>query len=189
VLTFHTTPEEMREMADDSFTLTTFSTAWQQYQDHIKEALAPLTAEQLALRAAPGLRSIGEIALHLVGCRMYWLTEFLGEDGGAEMKAYARWNAVGLGAPYASWNEAALALGTPVLTDAELAEGLDRTWHLMADCLTRWSPADMRETFPDEPVEVSRAKVVWHVLEHDLHHGGELSLTLGMHGIHAAFAV
>jgi uncharacterized damage-inducible protein DinB len=31
--------------------------------------------------------------------------------------------------------------------------------------------------------------VVWHVLEHDLHHGGEISLTLGMHGIDAEFAV
>jgi len=27
------------------------------------------------------------------------------------------------------------------------------------------------------------------VLEHDLHHGGEISLTLGMHGIPAEFAV
>ena len=35
----------------------------------------------------------------------------------------------------------------------------------------------------------SRAWVVWHVLEHDLHHGGEVSLTLGVHGIPAEFAV
>jgi uncharacterized damage-inducible protein DinB len=34
-------------------------------------------------------------------------------------------------------------------------------------------------------VDLSRAWVVWHVLEHDLHHGGELSLTLGMHGLQA----
>jgi uncharacterized damage-inducible protein DinB len=27
--------------------------------------------------------------------------------------------------------------------------------------------------------------VVWHLIEHDLHHGGELSLTLGMHGVAA----
>jgi uncharacterized damage-inducible protein DinB len=33
--------------------------------------------------------------------------------------------------------------------------------------------------------EFSRAWVVWHVLEHDLHHGGEISLTLGMHGLQA----
>ncbi len=86
-------------MAEDNFTLTTFYTSWKAYQDHLKAALAPLTTEQLALRAAPGLRSVGENAMHIVGCRTFWFTEFLGENGGEEMKAYA------------SWNKAALSLG------------------------------------------------------------------------------
>jgi uncharacterized damage-inducible protein DinB len=30
---------------------------------------------------------------------------------------------------------------------------------------------------------VSRSWVIYHVMEHDLHHGGELSLTLGIHGL------
>jgi hypothetical protein len=68
-------------MADDTFALTTFYTSWKAYQDHLKEALAPVTAEQLALRAALGLRSVGENALHIVGCRIYWFTGFLGEVG------------------------------------------------------------------------------------------------------------
>ena len=49
----------------------------------------------------------------------------------------------------------------------------------------------MEQTFPDdwegEIVQLSRAWVVWHVLEHDLHHGGEVSLTFGIHGIKANF--
>jgi hypothetical protein len=65
---------------------------------------------------------------------------------------------------YAGWNEVALALGAPVPTAAELAQGLDRTWQCMADCLARWSPADMHQTFPDnwdgKQVDVSRAWVV-----------------------------
>ncbi len=166
-------------MAEDHFTLTTFYTSWKAYQDRIKAALAPLTAGQLALRAAPHLRSIGEHALHIVGCRVYWFTEFLGEDGGEEMKMYV------------SWNEAALSPGASIPSAAELTQALDYTWRCMADCLARWSPDEMRRTFPDnwdgKPVELSRAWVVWHVMEHDLHHGGELSLTLGMHGIPADF--
>jgi uncharacterized damage-inducible protein DinB len=31
----------------------------------------------------------------------------------------------------------------------------------------------------------TRGWIIWHVVEHDLHHGGELSLTLGMHGVPA----
>ncbi len=57
-------------MAEDNFTLTTFYSSWKTYQDRLKESLAPLSAEQLALRAAPGLRSIGENALHIIGCRV-----------------------------------------------------------------------------------------------------------------------
>jgi uncharacterized damage-inducible protein DinB len=162
-------------MAEESFTLTTFYSSWKAYQEHIKASLAPLTAAQLALRAAPGLRSIGENAAHIVGCRAGWFTEFLGEDGGAEVKASA------------SWDEP----GAPARTAAELVQGLDWTWQLMADCVARWSPNDMRQTFEDDwdgkKVQLSRAWVLWHVLEHDLHHGGEVSLTLGMHGIPADF--
>ncbi len=160
-------------MAEDNFTLTTFYESWKAYQDQLKKALAPLTAEQLALRAAPGLRSIGENALHIVGCRSFWFTEFLGETGGEEMKVYARWNEAAVsGSPV-----------TPAPTAADLTQGLAHTWRLMADCLARWSSADMRQTFPDDPVDLSRAWVVWHVLEHDLHHGGEISYALGMHGL------
>jgi len=166
-------------MAEDNFTLTTFYTCWKAYQDHIKGALAPLKASQLELRAAPQLRSIGENALHIIGCRAFWFIEFLGEDGGSEMKVYT------------GWNEVALALGAPIPTTAKLAQGLDRTWQCMADCLARWSPDDMRRTFPDDwdgkHVDVSCAWVVWHVMEHDLHHGGELALTLGLHRLPADF--
>lgn len=160
-------------MADENFTLTTFYKQWGEYQAHIRDSVAPLTAEQLALRAAANLRSIGENAAHIIGCRAGWFTFVLHEDASAEVKAYAE------------WDEAVPRTG------AELAQALDASWQLMANSIARWSDADMRETFPDEwdgvIVQLSRAWVVWHVLEHDLHHGGEISLTLGMHGIPATF--
>ena len=167
-------------MVEDTFTLTTFYRFWKAYQDHIKGALAPLTAEQLGLRAAPHLRSIGENALHIIGTRVGWFIVFLGEDFGEEMGGYLK------------RNEIALRQEAPIPTAAELVQGLDLTWQCMADCLDRWSPDDMQHTFTDKQddgtqVDVSRAWVVWHVLEHDLHHGGELSLTLGMHGLPADF--
>ena len=46
-------------MADENFTLTTIYDNWKTYQGHIKASVAPLTAEQLTLRAAPHLRTIG----------------------------------------------------------------------------------------------------------------------------------
>ncbi|MBA3826716.1 MAG: DinB family protein [Ktedonobacterales bacterium] len=149
-----------------------FYTQWKAYQEHIKEAVAPLTAEQLTLRAAPGLRSIGENAAHIIGCRAGWFIYTLGEEGDAYLKAWEEHN------EYAQ-------------SATELVHGLDATWQLMADRLARWNPVDMQQTFPDdwdgEIVHLSRAWVIWHVLEHDLHHGGEISLTLGMHGLKSSF--
>ncbi len=162
-------------MADQTYTLTTFYDNWKTYQEHIKAALAPLTADQLELRAAPHLRSIGENALHIVGCRAGWFTFVLHEDCGEDVKAYA------------SWDERS----APERTPAELTAALDRTWQAMSERLARWSDADMRQIFKDDwdgkIVHLSRAWIVWHVMEHDLHHGGELSLMLGMHGLASDF--
>lgn len=162
-------------MTEPNFTLMAFYASWKAYQEHITGALTPLTASQLELRATPAYRSIGELALHIVGCRIYWFTEFLGEDGGEELTGYAE------------WNRRALQLGAPIPSPAELVQALACTWQFIEGCLARWSPEEMRQIFPDEPVDVSRAWVVWHVMEHDLHHGGELSLTLGIHGLPADF--
>ncbi len=163
-------------MAEDNFTLTTFYASWKEYQEHMRDTLGSLSAEQLALRAAPGLRSVGENAVHIIGCRVGWFTETMGEDGSA------------YNLPDESWD---VPENAP--TGAELAQALDNSWRLMTDCLSRWSSADMQRTFPDEwdgkPVELSRAWIVYHVLEHDLHHGGEVSLTLGMNGIPTEFAL
>ena len=161
-------------MAEDNFTLTTFYESWKTYQQHMRETLAPLTAEQLALRAAPNLRSIGENAAHVVGCRAGWFTFVLGEED-EEVKSIANWD----------------DKGAPARTAAELVQALDHTWEFMAGRIARWSSDDMRKTFEDDwdgkIVHLSRAWIIWHVLEHDLHHGGEISLTCGIHGIPAEF--
>ncbi len=134
-------------MAEENFTLTTFFTQWKAYQDRLAAALAPLTAEQLALRAAPDLRSIGENAAHIIGCRVGWFTYTLGESASAELTE-VQWDAP----------------DGPAQSAAELVRGLNQTWQMMADCLDTWSPADMQQTFPDEMdgeiVQLSRAWIV-----------------------------
>src|SRR5215468_6062688 len=77
--------QEPLHMTEDNFTLTTFYAQWKAYQEQIKESIAPLAAEQLALRAGSGLRSIGENATHIASVRAGWFTYTLGEDGGADV--------------------------------------------------------------------------------------------------------
>lgn len=76
---------------------------------------------------------------------------------------------------------------SPARSAEELVRALDETWAFIETRLQRWTPADCAQTFPDEwngqVYQVSRSWVIYHVLEHDLHHGGEASLILGMNGL------
>jgi uncharacterized damage-inducible protein DinB len=153
-----------------------FYTEWKRYQDHIRGAVAPLTADQLRLRAAPTLRSLGETVAHIIATRVGWFNNYMGEN-----EPHI--------APLGSWDDPELP--QPERSAAELVAGMDSSWQFMQDLLDRWTPADLAHTFPHDDPEwrdryvTSRSWVVWHVLEHDLHHGGEISLTLGIHGLQA----
>jgi uncharacterized damage-inducible protein DinB len=145
---------------------------WKNYQDLLVAALKPLTAEQLALRPAGRLRAVGQAATHVVGARARWFNLLMGE-GGEAFEKMGRWD----------------RRGARPRTAAELVQGFEDTWDGMQAAIARWSPGDWQQTWPgeppDEPETITRAWVIWHLIEHDLHHGGEISLTLGIHGLRA----
>src|SRR5512147_1061315 len=85
--------------------------SWQDYQDALKRAIAPLTHEQLQRRLLPGLRTPGEIAEHIVFGRALHLHRTLGEQA-AELTPFLRWEDG----------------DNPVHTAAEIVQGLELTW-------------------------------------------------------------
>ena len=141
---------------------------WDVYQDHLVKSVEPLTAEQLEFSISPNLRSIGHLARHIVRTRADWLYNLMGE-GGPEIAVIAQWEYVP--------------------STAELVRGLEVTFRAWQECLQRWTPEDLEYIFRGEhggePYELSRQWVIWHVIEHDLHHGGELSFSLGAHNLAA----
>jgi uncharacterized damage-inducible protein DinB len=78
--------------------------------------------------------------------------------------------------------------GAPTRDAAELVYGLEKSWRVMQEALANWTPEDMQYSYKGEqgePETFTRQWVIWHLIEHDLHHGGEVSLLLGMHGLEA----
>ena len=65
----------------------------------------------------------------------------------------------------------------------ELVDALSRAWALVDDCLGRWTTEDLSAAVEQAGRTHSRGWVVWHVMEHDLHHGGEISQILGSNGL------
>jgi hypothetical protein len=51
--------------------LTTFYSGWASFQKNLVKVIAPLTPEQLALRAAPHHWSIGMLAQHIIANRVW----------------------------------------------------------------------------------------------------------------------
>jgi hypothetical protein len=135
--------------------------SWQDYQDALKRAIAPLTEEQLQQQVIPGLRTPGEIAEHIVFGRALHLHHTLGEVA-AELT------------PLHQWDNA----DDPPHTAAEIVQGLDLTWRFITDCLMGGSPTD---DLTEEEAEI--VQTIWGLLDHDLPHAGELSLLLGAAGL------
>ena len=160
-------------MPETSANVAPYYKGWETYQDLLITAIAPLTAEQLALRAAPHLRSISENMLHIIAVRARWFHRFMGE-GDDDIAALMVWD----------------RKESPARSAAELVDGLKQAMQLIQQSLTRWTSTDLEFVFKGaDPhygdYSLTRQWVIWHVIEHDLHHGGEVSLMLGMHGLTA----
>ena len=156
---------------DNPSTLDVIYENWAGYNQRLQNCLTPLTNAQLSLQPAPSMWPLGQIAQHIISVRAGWFSGTL-QEASALMDEYMAW-----GQP-----------ASPERTAAQLVRGLAETWEFLASCLHRWTPADGTKTFPDEApdgqvYQVSRSWVIYHVLEHDLHHGSEISLILGMHGL------
>lgn len=159
-------------MSETSETLAFFAQGWQNYQDQLCKAIAPLSLEQLALRAAPNLRSIDELVRHVIAVRAGWFHYNL-EEGDEDFGAFQKWTEP----------------ESPSRSASELVSGLEKTWQVIQDVLGRYTLADLQSTVQDEwegeIYTLTRGWVIWHVMEHDIHHGGEIAYSLGMHGLTA----
>jgi uncharacterized damage-inducible protein DinB len=145
---------------------------WEDYQISLVRAVAPLAPEQLAWRPAPQLRSAGELVAHIIRGRIQWFHHYLGVGG----------------PQFAGWLESWEAEAAPERQPAGLIRALEATWRMIADALDGWTIADLAQVCPILPYKgkeyaVTRQWVIWHVIAHDLHHGGELALMLGMQGV------
>jgi uncharacterized damage-inducible protein DinB len=173
---------------DAARTLEPFLEGWAGYQRLLLEAIRPLNAEQLASRTAPFQWAVWQLASHMAGTRAYWFHEVIGEgdEEVGHMFAVESTTVPDLPLEDAGWEDDE----DHPRTAAELVDALERTWPMIEDRLRRWTVEDLEVEFSrtrrnGEIQTFSRAWVVWHLIEHDLHHGGEISQILGTNGLPA----
>ncbi len=146
---------------------------WDGYQKSLVHAVAPLSRELLAWRGEAHLRSVGEIASHISQGRIWWFHRVLGQ-----------------GSPDFAGQVAALRpdeFNAIVENAAELVRWLEATWRVIEEALEAWTVDDLDKTlvqpYGGKTYAIPRQWIVWRIMAHDMHHGGELAFALGMQGV------
>lgn len=165
---------------------------WDGHQLALVRAITDLTSEQLAYRPAPHLRSVGEIISHIALGRLSWFYR-MGAPGSAELaRRIGPWEGEKADteqlAELRRWMDATSQLEEAIVTNpTELSAWLEASWRMVQKTLSTWTVADLGQTFrhvyEGKMYVVSRQWVLWRILSHDVHHGGELAILLGLQGI------
>jgi uncharacterized damage-inducible protein DinB len=160
-----------------------FYSGWEDHQRLLLAAIGGLNQDQLALRTSPTEMTIWQIASHMAGGREYWVHDILGEGDPAtrDMFRVARTTVPGLSLEDAGWEDDE----SHPRTANEIVDAFHRTWGMIDECLDRWTTEDLAVQLPQGAANRSttRGWVVWHLMEHEAHHGGAISLILGTNGL------
>ena len=153
-----------------------FYEGWRLGNEDLIAALEVLSPEHLQLPVGSPTWPIWASASHLAGARVYWLCHIFKEPG-AETTPFAD--------PGVGWED---DLDHPRRAD-ELVAALRSSWAIVEHTLGVWTPDSLtREVrrVRDDKVQIhTRQSVLMRLITHDAFHSGEISLTLGSHGLGA----
>ena len=160
-----------------------FYAGWANHQRLLLAVIADLNGEQLAFRPAPSAWTIWQLASHMAGSRAYWLHDVLGEGDPAirNMFRVTSTTVPDLPLDVAGWEDDE----SHPRTATEIVDAFHLTWGLISECLERWTADDITAQIPQRGADryTTRGWVIWHLMEHEAHHGGAISLALGANGL------
>jgi uncharacterized damage-inducible protein DinB len=161
----------MREM-----TVRPAYSVWPRYDQRLRDVVATLTEEQLAIRPTLERWPLWATVGHLACQRVFWLCDFAGEPGAATTPfTNAAYDCPGD-------DDLEHVLGADALVAA-----LDSTFRIVEACLDRWTPAMLDEEIRREDFGAdwthTRGWVIQRVFSHDVYHCAELNEALGLAGL------
>ena len=149
---------------------------WPEYHRRLRDVVAALTDEQLAMRPSPQRWPLWATVGHTACQRVFWLCDFAGEPG-AETTPFTN---AGYNCPGDDDLE-------HVHTPDALVGALDSTFRIVENCLDGWSldmlDDEIRRPGWDGSWVRIRGSVIQRVFSHDLYHCAELNETLGIAGL------
>jgi len=149
---------------------------WPRYNRRLRDVVAALSREQLAIRPEPDRWPLWATVGHLACQRVFWLCDFAGVPG-AETTPFTS----------AAWDCPGDDDLEHVLDADQLASALDSTFAIVERCLDAWT-LDMLDEVLRHPEwdgswTYSRGSVIQRVFSHDISHIAELNEALGGAGL------
>jgi len=149
---------------------------WPWYNRQLRDVVAALTEEQLALRPSPERWPLWATVGHATCQRVFWLCDFAGEAG-ADATPFTN----------ATYNCPGDDDLDHVLSAEALASALDSTFRIVDGCLDRWTldmlDEELRRPEWDGSWVHTRGSVIQRVFSHDVYHCAELNEVLGIAGL------
>jgi hypothetical protein len=150
--------------------------SWPQHNRRLRDIVAAMTDEQLAIRPSPERWPIWATVGHIACQRVFWLCDFAGEPG-AEATPFTD----------AAHNCPGDDDLEHVLGADELVEALDSSFRIVEACLDRWTldtlGEELRRPEWDSTWVHARGWVIQRVFAHDVWHCAELNEALGIAGL------
>jgi hypothetical protein len=149
---------------------------WPHYNHRLRESVASMTEEQLAIQPSPDRWPVWATIGHALCQRVFWLCDFAGEPG-AETTRFT--------------NAAFDCPGDDdlehVLSAQDLVRAVDDTFRIVDGCLDQWT-IDMLDEVISHPEwgedrTHTRGWVIQRVFSHDVYHCAELNETLSAAGL------
>lgn len=136
---------------------------WNQVRSGLLEALGKLSDDQLGFTPRQDLWSLGETVFHIADTEESWLRFFAMNKWFENKQTAADFPTID--------SLKSLLAQTHATTEKQFSENPDNLMKTL--CPLPWGN------------EVTMEWVVWHVLEHEIHHRGEIYLMLGLMGMEA----
>ena len=149
---------------------------WPEYNRRLRDVVAALTNEQLAMRPSPERWPLWATVGHAACQRVFWLCDFAGEPG-VETTPF----------PNAGYDCPGDDDLDHVLSAEQLVAALDSTFGIVEGCLDRWTLGmlgeELRRPEWDDTWVHTRGAVIQRVFSHDVYHIAEVNETLGVAGL------
>lgn len=154
---------------------TAFGT-WPHYNERLRETVASMTEEQLAIQAAPDRWPAWATVGHALCQRVFWICDFAGEPGADT----TRFTNAAFDCPGDDDLE-------HVLSADDLVTSIDATFRIVDGCLDRWTIGMLDEVIshPEwgDTSTHTRGWIIQRVFSHDVYHCAELNESLSAAGL------